>query len=213
LSPPDAGIYLSFLLRPGGSISSLPLYTIAAGAACAQAIYECAGIRIGLKWVNDLIYDGKKLGGILAELPSTTSGDHISTGHPSNRALIIGIGVNLTLDESTIPDELSQRVDWLERISNQPINPNLLVATIAQKLETACENLEQGNTGIILKLWKDFSITLGRTVQTAISGKPISGMAVDITPNGALIVATAEGESIQLSGGEITIRGADGGYT
>lgn len=212
ISPPDAGIYVSFLLRPTGSVSDLPLYTIATGVACAQAIYECAGIRIGLKWVNDMVYEGRKLGGILAEIPSTTGGDAGISKTTSTRALIIGIGINLSLEESSIPEELNQRIDCLERISATPINPNVLVATVANKLELVCADLEAGKTESIRKEWKEFSVTLGRSIQTTVSGQSVTGQAVDIAGDGALIVQTTDGKTIILSGGEITIRSADGNY-
>ena len=103
-SPPDAGIYMSCIMRPQTSMDTWPLYTLASGVAVAKAIEKYAGIRIGLKWVNDLVYKGMKLGGILAET--------------RNRALVIGIGINIHFDKNTIPAELVNRMTWLSAISD-----------------------------------------------------------------------------------------------
>src|SRR5277367_5956586 len=80
VSPPDAGVYFSFLIKPAKPLNNIPLITLAAGLACAEAIHGVLGIRIGIKWVNDLILSGRKVGGILSEL--------------CGQAVVIGIGIN-----------------------------------------------------------------------------------------------------------------------
>src|SRR5215470_16608177 len=55
ISPPDSGVYVSLLLRPRLPSTQMPMHTIACGVAAARAIESCAGVRIGLKWVNDLV--------------------------------------------------------------------------------------------------------------------------------------------------------------
>ena len=111
VSPPDAGVYVSVLLRPDASGTNLPLHTIACGVACVKAIWECAGLQIGLKWVNDLVANGKKLGGILAEIPSSPAGYRsAATGQQRQSiALVLGAGINLRLDPGTLPEELRDK--------------------------------------------------------------------------------------------------------
>jgi BirA family biotin operon repressor/biotin-[acetyl-CoA-carboxylase] ligase len=211
LSPPDSGLYVSFLLRPRGPRSLLPMHTLACGVAAAKAIWQCVGIRIGLKWVNDLVIEGKKLGGILAEMPvrtvpGTTSGDLPAP-------LILGVGINLRMSPSEIPEELRDRVAWLERFTHQPVDPNQLLAFLALCLEQEYDRLEAGNAAEVIEGWKQFSVTLGREIRAVSSGSTIEGTAADLSDTGGLIVETRDGRRVTLHAGEITIRAADGRYT
>ncbi len=198
ISPPDAGIAFSVILRPQLELSRLPLITLATGVAVAQAIEASIGVRPGLKWVNDLTLSGKKLGGILAEMPG--------------QALIIGIGINVRLEEADLPPELKDKVEWLERAVGRPVDPNLIVLELAHKLEAAYELLKEGQTKKIVSLWKDYSITLGQLIEASSNNQSIKGRAVDIADSGALIVEDESGKRTEIVAGEISIRLQNGDY-
>ena len=71
-SPPGSGLYFSALFRPHGETGISPVMTLLLGVAVAEGLREATGLRIGLKWPNDLRVDGKKIGGILCEYTSST---------------------------------------------------------------------------------------------------------------------------------------------
>lgn len=202
-SPVDAGIYASFLLRPTCQKEDLPVYTLALGVAASQAILSVTGIEIGLKWVNDLVAGGKKLGGILAEM----------VGNDSPPALILGIGINIELDAKDLPEELSNHVEWLGHLTNSPINCNHLIAELALQLEELSNCINSGDKQSVLNAWRKHSVTLGREVQVISSAGNKEGTALDINENGALIVETGDGERLTLYAGEISIRNLDGSYS
>lgn len=214
VSPPDAGVYVSFLLRPSPSRSDLPLHTIACGVACVRAIWESAGLQVGLKWVNDLVANGKKIGGILAEIPSSTGSAVSPPGLAADRkvALVLGIGINLRLEVAKLPEELRTKVDYLERLSGQPVNPNLLVSSIAKQLELVLDLLAGGRTKEVLDGWRQHSVTLGRNIRAISAASVLEGLAVDIDDTGGLIVETAGKGKVVLHAGEISIRNQDGSY-
>lgn len=212
ISPADSGIYASFLLRPQCSHKDLPLHTLACGVAAAQAIWDCVGLRIGLKWVNDLVFNGKKLGGILAEMPSSLSHKSTKTEPTQSPALVAGFGINMRFTPEDIPAELRVQIDSLEAIAGQPINPNLLLASLATNLEKVYDELNAGYTKKILELWKDYAVTLGRPIRAVSGNMTVEGLAVDISHTGGLIVETKDKNRVVLHAGEITIRGADGTY-
>ncbi|HEY9679150.1 MAG TPA: biotin--[acetyl-CoA-carboxylase] ligase [Drouetiella sp.] len=202
VSPSDSGIYSSFLLRPEKqSVGNLSTITIAVGVAVAKAIRKTVGVDIGLKWVNDLVVDGRKLGGILCEMSSK----------PTGNALIIGIGINVRFDEHDLPDDLKDRMIWLERVAGQPVDPNIVIAEIANQLEEVYESLLAGKSASILDEWRARTITLGKKVIATSGEKSIEGIAIDIASSGALIIDTGS-EQKELHAGEITIRNADGSY-
>ncbi len=209
VSPADAGIYMSCLLRPTGNKADLPLHTIACGVACVQAIWEVTGLSIGLKWVNDLVAGRKKVGGILAEL---SGGPNAGPGE-KELSLILGIGINLHLDQAILPDDLKGKVDSLENLSGQDINPNLLVAALVNHLEATVDLLDRQGSLAILNSWRQHSVTLGHQIHATCGDWQIDGEAIDIDDSGGLIIETADRGRITLSAGTITIRRSDGTYS
>jgi BirA family biotin operon repressor/biotin-[acetyl-CoA-carboxylase] ligase len=186
------------------------MHTLACGVAAARAIESCAGIRIGLKWVNDLLYDGKKVGGILAEMPSVDSSATTTGAQPP--PLVLGIGINLRFDAVDLPNELRDRIDWLERLAGQPVDPNQLLAFLAKYLEEQCDALATGRIAELINSWKEYSVTLGRTIRATSGTSTIEGIAVNLSESGGLIVETKDRGTIILHAGEVTIRGTDGSY-
>jgi len=100
---------------------------------------------------------------------------------------------------------------WLERITKQPVDPNLVIAEIANQLEEVYGRLLNGQSDNVLSEWRTRSITLGRRIIATSGERTVEGDAIDIAPSGALIVDTGS-EKIELHAGEITIRNADGSY-
>ncbi|MBE3131017.1 MAG: biotin--[acetyl-CoA-carboxylase] ligase, partial [Acidobacteria bacterium] len=86
-SPPGLGLYASFILRgpAAGPVPFLHLLPLAAGLAASDAVLAAAGAAVRLKWPNDLVHDGKKLGGILSEGVS---------GGPAGDFAVVGVGIN-----------------------------------------------------------------------------------------------------------------------
>jgi BirA family biotin operon repressor/biotin-[acetyl-CoA-carboxylase] ligase len=228
---------MSVLLRPEKVDPGVPLLTIASGLAVARAVESIAKVKLGLKWVNDLIFDGRKVGGILAEFqhqakvpqpvehmhhdkaletssPPRLNKDHTrESGCPphSNQVLVIGIGINICSDNVQLPPELVGKIHWLEEITQHPIDRNLLVAQIANELEQVIALALAGNITPILDGWRSYSATLGEQVKASIGSNTIEGLALDITDSGALIVQTSSGIK-KLHAGEVSIRKPDGSY-
>jgi BirA family biotin operon repressor/biotin-[acetyl-CoA-carboxylase] ligase len=202
LSPPDSGLYMSILLRPKQSVGELPAITLGIGVAAAKAIFATTGLRIGLKWVNDIICDGKKVGGILAEMPS---------GDRENPALVIGLGINTRFDANDVPDDLKDKVYWLEAALGTELDTNVLAAEICFQIEDVYSKMQKGETKKVLDEWRAFSVTLGQEIVCTTPSREVRGTAIDISDSGALIVETKSGRE-ELVGGEISVRTAGGSY-
>ncbi len=202
VSPPNSGIYVSLLLRPSQSLGELPVITLGIGVAAAKAIFATTGLKVGLKWVNDLVFDGKKLGGILAEMLS---------GDRQQPALIVGIGINTKFSSEEVPQELKEKMSWLEAAADAPVDTNQLAAELCFQIESIYELMKLRQTDKILDEWRAFSITLGQEIVCTTPVREIKGTAIDVTASGALIVQTATGTE-ELVGGELSIRTASGSY-
>jgi BirA family transcriptional regulator, biotin operon repressor / biotin---[acetyl-CoA-carboxylase] ligase len=198
VSPPDAGIYFSFLIKPTKPLNNIPLITLAAGLACAEAIHGVLGIKIGIKWVNDLILNGRKVGGILSER--------------CGQAVVIGIGINIEKPAQEVPEELAATMTWLSDGYVGEIDRNLLLAELAYELEKALDSLIDDRKDEILNGWRKYAVTLGQHVRATIGDDTIEGDAIDINDSGALIVKTPLGLKT-IHAGEVSVRRIDGAYT
>lgn len=211
VSAPDSGLYLSTLLRPRKDISELPVITLCLGVAAKRAVQAVTGLELGLKWVNDLIYNGRKAGGILVELP--VGGKTSETG-PFSKALVIGIGINIKHPPGTLPEEIAEKAIYLEDAlgDGTTIDTVELAAELCYQIESIYERIEADDQAILLDEWRAASVTLGKEIKTA-SGD-LEGTALDIDESGALLVKTRDGAGTRLlRAGEISIRSQDGSYS
>ncbi|HEY9788996.1 MAG TPA: biotin--[acetyl-CoA-carboxylase] ligase [Candidatus Obscuribacterales bacterium] len=202
ISPPDAGIYLSFLLRPQLPPTASRLMSFAAGVAVLRSVQTLYGFTVGLKWVNDIVYGARKLGGILCEM---------SPGGETP-ALIVGIGLNLCTPQGDVPEELVAVATNLVEITNQPPDVNRLAVQMALELEMAYELLLQGHASELLKYWRRYSVTLGKQIRAQSGNRTFEGTATDIAEDGALLVLLDSGDTVSLHAGDVSIRNADGSY-
>ena len=100
-SPEGTGIYMSFLLRPSYSPQECTFLTTMAAVSCARAIEKVNGIKLQIKWVNDLYLDRKKVGGILTQA-------HLSKDGKQVEWAIVGIGINLSEPEGGFPEDIKE---------------------------------------------------------------------------------------------------------
>ena len=204
VSSPDSGLYISTLLKPEKALAELPVITLCLGVAARRAVQAVSGAELGLKWVNDLIFNTKKVGGILVEMPVSA--------HTKNnaKALIIGIGINITAPDQELPDEIKEKAVYLNQINDTKFSALELAAELCFQIEEIYKKILENQTNFVLDEWRASSVTLGQEIATA--NEEVIGKAVNIDENGALIVKTANGNKL-LQAGEISIRSADGSYS
>ena len=196
------GVYLSVILRPACKPEELMHLTCAAGVAACKAVVNAAGIRPGIKWINDLIVGKKKLGGILTELsvdPSTGLTDYA----------IIGIGINCAQTEKDFPPELAQIATSLKMETGKDIPPALLAAELICQLSAIDSLLLTEKTGI-MKEYKENCVTLGQDVMLTRADTVRYAKAVDLDENGSLLAEFSDGTTQWIQSGEVSIRGMYG---
>jgi BirA family biotin operon repressor/biotin-[acetyl-CoA-carboxylase] ligase len=183
VSPPDAGIYCSFIARP--SVNALPLLTLAAGVGVREGIAAATGLRADLKWPNDLLVGSRKVAGILAE------GHAIGT---PEQAVVIGVGVNV--HPAAYPPEISARTTSLEGELGRPIDRDALLAAILDGLQHRLATLDQ-DRGDILRAWRAASPSASG-IRVEWDGR--SGTTAGVDDSGALLVNTAAGVERIIAG-------------
>lgn len=197
VSPPGAGVWLSVILRPDLSPAQVPLLTLAAGVAAVRAIGEAAGVAPGLKWPNDLLIRGRKLGGILAEMAGQPEG----VGY-----VILGVGINVGVSPDQLPPELVKRTTSLRRVAGRELSRVDLCRRLLASLEAVCDQLAAGESAAVLDAWRRASVTLGRRVSVVLPGEIVTGRALDVTPDGGLVLALPGGGTRVFLAGEVSLR-------
>ena len=194
LSPPSLGIYASLLLRPPLPPTELPQITLSTAVAVVRALTRAAGVTPGIKWPNDLILNGKKLGGILTEME--TESDQI-------RYLVVGLGLNI--NNPDFPPELAGRATSLLKETGRPFSRLAILQAWLEEFETLYERFLARGFPEILEEWKQHSVTLGKYVAVRQGPRQVEGLAQEIAADGALLVETTRGEVVKVTSGEITL--------
>ena len=195
-SPADTGIYMSLLLRPADwpAAEAVRITTMAAAAAC-EAVEETASRRPGIKWVNDILLDGRKIAGILTE----------GTLNPRNGRLdfaILGIGINVYPPEGGFPDEIKD-IAGAVFDSRQKDGKNRLAAAF---LNHFLDYYKAPDKSAYLEAYRSRSLALGRRIKVLAHDGAKEALALDIDPDCHLLVRYDDGTTDCLSSGEISIR-------
>ena len=201
-SPAGMGVYLSVLLRPNCQPAALMHLTCAAAVAMCNAVEQAAGIRPKIKWTNDLVFNKKKLGGILTELspnPDTGLVDYA----------IIGIGINCCQNPSDFPPEIGDMAASLSMVSGKEISRAYLAAAMIEKLVEMDRSLLPEKEKIMDRYKKD-CITLGQDILLVRGEEKRYGTAIDLDAEGGLTVRFADGTVGTVTSGEVSVRGMYG---
>lgn len=198
-SPAGSGLYLSLLLRPNCPPEQLMHLTCAAAVAACQAIENTCGLLPGIKWTNDLVLAGRKLGGILTELAVM----------PDSTAAIVGIGINLTQKPEDFPAELRQMAGSVAMFCQEAPSPAKLAAVLILAFREMDAQLLTGKTAM-LETYRQNCVTLGRDVSVVQGDSVRHGHAVSVDDQGALVVRFPDGHTEAVNAGEVSIRGMYG---
>ena len=190
---PQGGLYMSLALDTEG-LHPGSLTTLAA-AAVLRAGDEMGLIGLQIKWVNDIMQQGKKVGGILSE------GIALSAGRVTRA--VVGIGINT--GSAVFPPELADKAACLDTGVDPPDRERLaglIISAIIEGLPRVPEHMA---------LYRARCLCLGRDVRFEREGKVLFGHGLQVTDEGGLVIRTEAG-FVELQAGEVSIRGRDGGY-
>ena len=197
LSVPGGNICMSFLLRPKMAAADAVFFTTATCVAVHRAIRNVTGIVCGIKWVNDLYYQGKKVCGILTEAVTDCETGIVD-------CVIPGIGINFNIAPELFPEELREIAGALypgeKRIH---VTRNRLAAEIIIQMFKVMGELQDRS---FLKEYREHSILLGKKILVYAGSEPEDATALDVDGNGGLVVELSDGTKRVLSTGEVTVR-------
>ena len=195
-SPLGKGVWLSVVLRPKFLPQEAPKCTMLAAVAVNKAIEKTIGFSCGIKWPNDILFQGKKLVGILTEM---------SAEMDAVNYIVIGIGINVNISQEDLPAEVREIATSLSMIAGHPVSRLNLVVNLLSQLEDLYHVAQNQGFGPILEEWRKQTVTLGQMVNVSGIDRQFSGKALDIDRDGALLVETEAGIEKVLAG-DVSIR-------
>ena len=196
-SPPGAGLLFSLLLRPP-SPQLAGAAMMAAAVGVAAAVRETTGAPARLKWPNDVLLEGRKLAGLLAE-----SSTNPATGET---AVVIGIGLNANLqpDDFPPPPPGGTPATSLLAFLGHPVDRVALLHAILPAIEARYDALLAGQPP--LAEWRSLLDTLGQPVTVMGVGQPVVGVAEGVAADGSLLVRRADGTLVTVAAGDVSLR-------
>lgn len=193
ISPENAGLYFSIVLRPKLEMRYLPLLTFVAAIAVFETLIELYELNPDIKWANDVHVNEKKICGILAETTETSKG----------LAVILGIGINLT--SKNFPPELNEIATSIEAETGKtPELEEVLEILIKNFSEFYAQFQDKNGARIIREEWKKrSSYAFEKEVKAVLENETINGKTCGIEENGALRIETENGDLKIIQAGEI----------
>jgi len=195
VSPFATNIYLSLAWRFTEATASLDSLSLCVAVAMARALRNLTCSNVDLKWPNDLLFEGRKLAGILLE----ASGE---VGGPIRVIIGIGLNVAMTQGQGAAIDQ-----DWisLDEVATKPLSRNKVVAAILDEMAEALPAFEQQGFAGFEKDWREFDCLINKSVELRLGSGVIAGVARGVDATGALLIQ--QGDSIKLyRGGEVSVR-------
>jgi len=193
-SEKGTGLYVSILLRPRLTPAQTPLLTMLAGISAQAAVEAVTGLAPELKWPNDLLLNGKKLGGILTEMHAEPS---------AVRFVVVGIGINT--NQEKFPAELAAIATSLRKESGRiTFRLELLVRLLSQFESDYSRFLSEGARFVVERFQEVSNFAKGRRVRVDTGLESYVGTTAGLSPDGLLLVKRENGPATTVIAGDVT---------
>lgn len=199
-SPSGVNLYASALFRPAIRPGELPVFSFIASLAAADALKDY-GASAGIKWPNDLLIDGDKVGGVLVEA---------NVREATVDYVVLGLGVNLNVDALTLRGVLGRAGTFatsLSAVTGHDIDRNGFTAAYLTHLDEWFRIWRDSGPDALIAAWRDREILTGRRVVVRGATSSFEGRALGVNSAGSLVVEDCLGQVHALSSEEVRIEG------
>ena len=194
-SPKDAGLYFSILVRPKIAINQSIYLTVLSAVSVYEAILEELDIDLGIKWVNDLYLNGKKVCGILAE-------GAINIDYSNLDYCVIGIGINIFHPQNGLDNEIK---DIATYILDKPYDLNKIASCILKKFKIHYLEFLNGDYNFV-NTYINHQMLIGKTVEVCnlYNEEKYKALVIKVNSDCSLCVEK-DGELININSGEVRL--------
>ncbi|HVS54479.1 MAG TPA: biotin--[acetyl-CoA-carboxylase] ligase [Opitutaceae bacterium] len=195
-SEANGNLYASFAFRPRVEPERMQTFTLWMGVNLCELLANFAHVTAALKWPNDLLFDGRKAGGMLTE--ARVDADQI-------RDLVFGLGLNVNSAASAWPADLARRAVSLAEVTGAPLDLNRLAAALIGRVLLAYQAFADGeHAKTFADLWNRYDVLRGKPVTLLEGGRRHHGIVVGVDDEGALLLRD-DAHTHRFRAGEVTI--------
>jgi BirA family biotin operon repressor/biotin-[acetyl-CoA-carboxylase] ligase len=177
---PEGGLWMSVLL-----VSDRPQLMTVLGAVAVCETMNNYDILMGIKWPNDILLNGKKVGGILAEAVDGKT--------------VLGLGLNLTIRD--FPDDIEMGTTSIFLELKKRFDKMMVFDMLCKEIDDLYSMYKLGRGSELLVKWRHYTIMLGRAVRIETADRTLTGRAIDISGDGGLVITTPEGKIERILAG------------
>jgi BirA family biotin operon repressor/biotin-[acetyl-CoA-carboxylase] ligase len=192
ISPAHSNLYFSILLRPSIVPQSASWIPLVSGVALVKGIAAYTGLSPRLKWPNDLLISGKKVGGILIEAHIVSNQIHY---------LVLGVGINVNMTQ--FPEEIALLATSLSKELGHSCQREPLLIRLLEEIESQLNDFYESGPDKTSIYWIQHSDTIGKEVTVTLGNQVIKGKAVDLDPHGGLIIEKRDGTKTTVLTGDV----------
>ena len=193
VSEKSSGIHMTVLLRPPVSPVQAPMLTLLAGLAARDAVADVTGLKADIRWPNDLLLNGKKIGGILTEMHAEP-----------DRVKFVVIGIGLNVNHSKMPKELEATATSLRTETGRTHSRSELVVRLLGHLERYYNLfLSRGGAPLVERFAEVSSYYKGKRVRVTTATESYTGLTAGLEPSGLLRVAREDGSTEPVVAGDV----------
>ena len=198
VSPPAAGLYFSMILRPTLAVKDLAKIPLAAAVAVCQAVEAHCALQPAIKWPNDLLWGGRKFGGILTETGPIRTGANL---------VVLGIGLNVTTPPTAFPAALQDRATSLLLATGQAFGKEALLSAVLARLDLVMARLAGADFAALLNEWRRRDALQGATLSWLTpGGEVVSGVALGLDDEGGYRIRDRAGVIHEVLSGDLALR-------
>jgi BirA family biotin operon repressor/biotin-[acetyl-CoA-carboxylase] ligase len=195
---PRGGLWFSVIFRPEMSPSEAIGLVFVAGLAVAEVLREKYDLKVETKWPNDVLVNGKKVCGILAEM--NTKGRAV-------KFVVLGFGVNANfLVEKVFPRSLKEVATSLEKELGQKVRLEELFKGLLERLGSRYDECAERGLAFLLADWRKYAGFLGRKMEVRSGSEKLIGVASDVDGDGALVLRLEDGATQRVLVGDVSLR-------
>ncbi len=195
-SPDNSGLYMSILLRPNMPVENALEITTAAGIAVVRVLSKYVTGALGIKWVNDVYLDMKKVCGILTESTVDADGKKL-------KYAILGIGVNLFSPECGFPDDIKDIADSVFKTNS---DSNMFCKISAEIIDEFFSIYDLIGKNVLIEEYRKYSVIIGKDILISTPNEQIPAKVTGINDDYSLSVFLENGIHQTINSGDVSVR-------